>query len=188
MAPESAEAARAAIAGETGHGSLGAESDRHVRLVVALGGTLQRSHLHVANVLNFILHTSESEKGVIDAAAAYSVSPATKNQRIVIGDKLTLQLNVGWYAGDVLHQASVSKSSSGGGGGFFTWLFGVLVGAGICYVWLSGTDGLPKSIRTFVVSRLPGKESAVLPKYNGYAFTGAASSNDVFSGGLPKKD
>jgi hypothetical protein len=83
-------------------------------MVIALGGTLQRSHLHVANVLNVVVHTSASDKGAIDAAAAYSASPAKKNARIVIGDTLTLEINVAWYAGQSLVTGKPGKVSSRG--------------------------------------------------------------------------
>jgi hypothetical protein len=156
-------------------------------MVIALGGTLQRSHLHVANVLNVVVHTSESERGAIDAAAAYSASPAKKNTRIVIGDQMTLEINVAWYDGNSLVVGKYRDVSDGGGGSLFTWLFGVLVGAGLCYAWLSGTAGLPKSIRRFVVSRLPGKEASVLPKYNGLGYGANASGSNGFNG-VPKKD
>jgi hypothetical protein len=160
-------------------------------MVIALGGTLQRSHLHVANVLNVVVHTSASDKGAIDAAAAYSASPAQKNARIVIGDTLTLEINVAWYAGQSLitgKPGKVSGSGGGGGGGsLFSLLFGVFVGAGLCYLWVNGTEALPKSIKTFVVSRIPGKNVPVLPRYNGFGYSSNGTGSDGFSS-VPKKD
>jgi hypothetical protein len=185
--PESAEAARAAIAGESGHGALGAESDRHVRMVVALGGTLQRSHLHVANVLNMLLHTNGVEKGVIDAAAAYSVSPATRNQRIVIGDKLTFELAVGWYEGDNLPGTAAFSS---GESSSWSRLFFQIIGVVMIFVAINLTKThAPEFWKKHVTSRLPSRKDTVLPKYNGYGFDARSNGGEGFSTGMiPKKE
>ena len=121
----------AAISGEDKLGAIGSESTSFIPLVVALSGTLQLSHVHVAHRLNFVLHTapmarylpkqdqdppkigslddaSSIQLGTITSAAAYSVSAVMQNTRLVIGDTLTLHVHPRWYTGSLLPASSVS--------------------------------------------------------------------------------
>ncbi|KAK8243316.1 hypothetical protein IWZ00DRAFT_513229 [Phyllosticta capitalensis] len=113
----------------TDNGAMGAQSTAYTPLVIALTGTLQLSHLHVASTLNVLLHTAaatapSSSKQIdvvndkqILAAAAYSTTQrAPPPSRIVIGDALPLQFRVRWYDGPSPPLGSSSSSSSGGGG------------------------------------------------------------------------
>jgi hypothetical protein len=96
--------------------------------------------------------------GKIEAAAAYSVAPAERNTRIVIGDELTFVLDVRWYSGLML---PVSGASGSGIGWLLQVLFGAVVGFGVCYVWVRGFGD---------------RRQSVLPKYNGYGY-GISSSH-----------
>ncbi|KAF2673428.1 hypothetical protein BT63DRAFT_421579 [Microthyrium microscopicum] len=163
------------------------DSERFVPLVMALAGTLQRSHLHVATELNLLVHTGGvlkqgkkglvGTKGAIEAAAAYSVRPLVKNTRIVIGDEVTLQFNVHWYEGPALANGS---SASGVGALIKLWLLvGVVVG--ILFVYFIATKH-PKN--SFIGRMLPRNED-VLPKYNGYGY---GIGPGVANGGTGKRD
>jgi hypothetical protein len=172
------------------------EDDGFTPLSVGLAGVLQHSHLHIGNSLNVALHTTttntgrrpagqkragagrERQKagGHIEAAGAYSVASATRNVRIVIGDDLTFMLDVRWYEGLALPRAD--GKVTGGGGGFTTWLFGVLVGAGVVWGW-----------RRAVERRSKGQ--SVLPKYTGYSYgVGTSQPGDGygFGGGIGKRE
>jgi hypothetical protein len=184
-----ADIGKAGDASDAGSVSDPSEGGRYVPLVLALAGTLQRSHLHVGNQMNIVLHTSlvssapvsrgrgaarsttrkGGSDGKIEAAAAYSVASAERNTRIVIGDTLTFVLDVRWY-GDLALPLPSSKGGSAAG-----WLvevlFGAMVGFGVCYVWVRGFGDRRKS---------------VLPKYNGYAYGvggGQGGNGFGFSGG-----
>ncbi|KAK7521378.1 uncharacterized protein IWZ02DRAFT_286980 [Phyllosticta citriasiana] len=126
----------------TDAGALGSQSTAYTPLVIALTGTLQLSHLHVASTLNVLLHTSSSSSSSkkkkkkktskkapassILAATAYSASADdtsasdSTHSRIVIGDALPLRLRVRWYDGPSPPFGALSSSStpfSVGGGG-----------------------------------------------------------------------
>jgi hypothetical protein len=47
--------------------SLGHDAEGYVPLVVALSGALQRSHLHVANWLNLVVHVGDDAKTQVQA-------------------------------------------------------------------------------------------------------------------------
>jgi len=175
-------------AAEKGADHIGDDALTHVPLVFALSGTLQKSHLHVANQMNVVLHTSAGpiEKnakgnGAIDSAVAYSVSPETVNQRIVIGDELTFRMHVNWYTGTKLPNAAASNPSSGRGMGML--LFGVMIGALLCYVLLRGLQ-MPSAVKGF-----GGGRKEVLPKYNGYGYGVGMNGHSGGGGfGLSKSD
>jgi len=126
-------------------------------LVIALAGELQRSHLHVGNEVNVVVHTDAERR--IEAAAAYSVAPTKRNVRIVIGDDLTFQFDVRWYDGETLPR----KINGNGGGLLLPLLFGLIVGFGVCYVWIRGFKGVE-------LGRVFKGRGGELPKYNGYAY------------------
>lgn len=159
-------------------------------LVIALAGTLQRSHLHVGHVLNVVMHVRPARDdevvggrkgGAIEAAAAYSVGHESRNTRIVIGDSLKLELRVTWYDGTEL---PAGRRSAGSGGGMFVWLFGVGVGAAVTYVLIRG-DGL-RRYKSAAMENMGIGPKDVLPKYNGYGLPGGAESNSGWTFG--KKD
>jgi hypothetical protein len=156
------------------------EGGRFAPLMIALAGALQRSHLHVGNRLNVVLHTAKKGSkggGNIESAGAYSVAPASNNARIVIGDDLTFAMDVRWYEGLELPKGKGQVASGSGGGGFLTWLFGVLVGVGVCLGW------------RWVIGRRSGQ--SVLPKYNGYGYgagTSQTGSGYGFGGGIGKRE
>jgi hypothetical protein len=176
----SKEAALEAIAGNAAKDvlALGTDSDRFVPFTLALAGTLQLSHLHVGNEMNVLVHTARPKnggsktRGLVDSAAAYSVSAATRNTRVIIGDDLTFVFRVGWYDGTALPGARGASGSGGGGGGgtFFACLVSAAVGAGLCYLWLRGMD-VPKSMRAGLgVDHIGMRRETGLPKYNGYGY------------------
>jgi len=165
------------------------EAGDYVPLIIGLAGQLQRSHLHVANNLNVIVHTGAApapknkkpslrQVGAVDSATGYSVSPLTRNTRIVIGDELTFEFAVKWFEG----QAVVAGSSSNGGGVFMPMLFGAIVGFVVCYVLVRGME-LPKSLE-----RIMGSRSDVLPKYNGYGYGIVTASSSSMNGATRKGD
>jgi hypothetical protein len=184
---------------------LGTESGGFVPLTVALAGTLQRSHLHVANWLNVVVHTAaaaeESKKatkvkakagkkalaGAIDSASAYSISPATRNTRVIIGDSLTFVFSVRWYDSTELPLVQSAQKSSGGGGfTFVACLFSAAVSAGLVYLWLRGVD-VPRGMRVGGVERL-GRRETGLPKYNGYGYGIGGGQMNGADGGTGKRD
>ncbi|RPB26021.1 hypothetical protein L211DRAFT_866938 [Terfezia boudieri ATCC MYA-4762] len=73
-----------------------------IPLVISLSGKFERSHLHISNHINLIVHISPDELDttnsasnpgmVIDSAAAYSVSPLSPSAqtKIIPGDPLPL--------------------------------------------------------------------------------------------------
>ena len=96
----------------------------YIPLTFALTGTLQLSHLHIANHLNVLIHEIEEQPGVLDSAIAYSVAANRQNTRIVIGDSLVLRLRVRWFRG-----TGVGRGGGGGVGGHLT-------GSTVVYWWV----------------------------------------------------
>ncbi|KAI9722485.1 MAG: hypothetical protein M1828_004732 [Chrysothrix sp. TS-e1954] len=129
-------------------GVMGSESTAFIPLIVALSGILQLSHLHIANNLNVLLHAAprRTAPGVVDAATAYSVSPATRNLRVAIGDALPLMFSVRWYP-----NAGLPSGWQGVGGHLtFSTLVYCLLSAGasaaVCIVYFRGVD-LPRRLK-----------------------------------------
>lgn len=167
--------------------------------MVALSGTLQLSHLHVANELNLLVHTEpltpSQSRGRIDSAAAYSISPGTKNTKLIIGDPLTLTFHVRWYRSSYLPLTNLAPHH-----GFWTTLsycvFAAAASAAICVVYFRGVD-LPRRLRFHGKERIGGaggRENGGLPKYNGYGYmptgggVGAGNGYGGYGGGVGKRD
>ncbi|KAI9706954.1 MAG: hypothetical protein M1820_004540 [Bogoriella megaspora] len=150
---------------------LGASSGSttYIPLVFALTGTLQSSHLHIANNLNLLIHAAPKSlaPGVIDAATAYSVSTSSRTTQIIIGDNLTLQLSVRWFSG--VNLPNVWK----GLGGHFFWstLVYCALSAGaataICIAYFRGVE-LPRRLKTYGKDSVRGERGGA--SYNGYAY------------------
>lgn len=185
----------AMLSGEDKTGALGSESTSYTPLVIALSGTLQLSHLHVANKLNVLLHTEPklSKKGAVSAdglgasigdiisAAAYSTYPTTEQAKIFIGDSLTLQLFPRWYTGIAL-----PITSSSGHHNFWSTLsycaLSALMSAAVCVVYFRGVD-LPRRLRFHGRDRIGGyHRHDGLPKYSGYGY-GVGGNGYAFGGG-----
>ncbi|KAI9775883.1 MAG: hypothetical protein M1839_000757 [Geoglossum umbratile] len=124
-------------------GGAGADGE-YIPLTFALTGTLQLSHLHVANRLNVLVHEVEERPGVLDSAIAYSVTPNRENARIVIGDVLVLRLRVRWFRG-----SGVDKAGAG--------LGGHLTGSTVVYCLFSALCGVFFSIAYFRAYELPNR-------------------------------
>ncbi|KAL1641306.1 hypothetical protein SLS58_006208 [Diplodia intermedia] len=152
-------------------GALGGQSARYTPLIVALTGTLQLSHLHISNHLNMLLHAAPKSvaPGTIDAAAAYSVSHASKNTKIVIGDSLSLKLSVRWYPSPVLP----SGWAGVGGHVYMSTVVYCMLSAGaataVCFAWFRGVE-LPRRLKRYGKDRAIGVESQ--RGYNGYGLGG----------------
>jgi len=165
---------------------MGSESTAYTPLIMALSGTLQLSHLHVANELNLLVHTDASlqPKGRIDSAAAYSISPSTKQTKLIIGDTLTLTFHIRWYASSFLPLYSSAHH------GFWTTLsyciFAAGASAAICTVYFRGVD-LPRRLRFHGRDAIGGGRDIGLPKYNGYGY-GVGTAGNGFGGGTGKYD
>jgi len=163
-----------------GQGSL---SDIYTPMVVALAGTLQLSHLHVATSMNVLVHAAPKSvsPGTIAAATAYSISrePPT---RIVIGDPLPLQFSVRWYPTTQL------PSGWTGVGGHLTFstlvycMISALASAAICVAYFRGVE-LPRRLKSHGKDRLGGMERGGL---GGYGL--AASAGNGYGYGVGKRD
>ncbi|KAI7113342.1 hypothetical protein KC352_g35044, partial [Hortaea werneckii] len=145
-----------------GQGSL---SEIYTPMVVALAGTLQLSHLHIASSLNVLVHAAPKSvaPGTIAAATAYSISrePPT---RIVIGDSLPLRFSVRWYP-----NTSLPSGWTGVGGHLtFSTLVYCLISAGasaaICLAYFRGIE-LPRRLKSHGKDRLGGVERGGLGGY-----------------------
>ncbi|KAI7658386.1 hypothetical protein KC318_g11258 [Hortaea werneckii] len=145
-----------------GQGSL---SEVYTPMVVALAGTLQLSHLHIASTLNVLVHAAPKSvaPGTIAAATAYSISrePPTK---IVIGDSLPLRFSVRWYP-----NTSLPSGWTGVGGHLtFSTLVYCLISAGasaaICLAYFRGIE-LPRRLKSHGKDRLGGVERGGLGGY-----------------------
>ncbi|KIW05984.1 uncharacterized protein PV09_03168 [Verruconis gallopava] len=182
---------RAHISGKARQGGLGQEEEGYTPLVMALSGQLQLSHLHLANELNLVVHTAlpaenkKSSLGSIDSASAYSVSPGTKNTKLIIGDAVTLTFHTRWYSGSYLPMTnSIQKH------GFWSTLsyciFAAGASAAICIAYFRGVD-LPRRLRWHGIEKLGARRENGLPKYNGYGYTGPTNGtvNGYGGYGLP---
>ena len=183
------------ISGDDKIGALGSESTAYTPLVIALSGTLQLSHLHVANKLNVLIHTEPkpSEKrefsgggllpriGDIISAAAYSTYPTSQQFKVVIGDSLTLQLFPRWYTGIALPTTSSSSHHN-----FWSTLsycaLSALMSAAVCMVYFRGVD-LPRRLRFYGRDKIGGyNKHDGLPKYSGYGY-GVGGNGYAFGSG-----
>jgi hypothetical protein len=189
--PASGNVPSAHISGKARQGGLGQDEEGYTPLVMALSGQLQLSHLHVANELNLVVHTAASDEkakkrkanniGVIDSASAYSISPVTKNAKLIIGDSVTLTFHTRWYEGSYLPMTNELQKH-----GFWSTLsycvFAAGASAAICVVYFRGVD-LPRRLRFHGVDRLGGgRRENGLPKYSGYGYTGANGNPTVPNG------
>jgi len=184
----------ASISGEDRAGALGSQSTSYTPLIFALSGTLQLSHLHVANKLNMAIHVEPKPSkgrgfsaggtgprtGDVISAAAYSTYPTTEQTKIVIGDSLTFQLYPRWYSGIAL------PSSTSGHHNFWSTLsycaLSALVSAAVCVVYFRGVD-LPRRLRFHGRDRIGGSSRQDgLPKYSGYGY-GVAGNGYTFNTG-----
>jgi hypothetical protein len=163
-----------------GQGSL---SDIYTPMVVALAGTLQLSHLHVATSMNVLVHAAPKSvsPGTIAAATAYSISrePPT---RIVIGDPLPLKFSVRWYPTTQL------PSGWTGVGGHLTFstlvycMLSALASAAVCVTYFRGVE-LPRRLKSHGKDRLGGMERGGL---GGYGL--GASGGNGYGYGIGKRD
>jgi hypothetical protein len=162
-------------------GAVGAENTAYTPLVIALGGTLQLSHVHVANELNLLVHTDAvpSARGRIDSAAAYSISSAKKQTKLIIGDPLPLTFHIRWY------KSSYLPLSSSAHHGFWSTLsyciFAAGASAAICIVYFRGVE-LPRRLRFHGRNAIGGGRDSGLPKYNGYGYGVGTPSPSLSSG------
>lgn len=174
----------AKISGEDKAGALGSESTSHTPLVFALSGTLQLSHLHVANKLNVLVHVEPKPSkgrgfsaggtgprtGDVISAAAYSTYPTIQQTKIVIGDTLTLQLYPRWYVGIALPTSSTSSGHHNLWSTLSYCMLSALVSAAVCIVYFRGVD-LPRRLRFHGRDRIGGwNRHDGLPKYSGYGY------------------
>ena len=172
-------------------GAPTSQSADYIPLVVALTGTLQLSHLHVANYLNVLVHTtpdpsirgsssspirifsylspfsssSTPRTAILDAATAYSISSSTRTTKIVIGDSLPLRFRVRWFPTPAL-----PPGWSGFGGHIHISTLGycllsALSSAALCLSYFRGIE-LPKRIKSHRRSALGGEGM----RYNGWGY------------------
>ncbi|KAI9839250.1 MAG: hypothetical protein M1819_003244 [Sarea resinae] len=180
------------IAPSTGSSSLATADDEYIPLIFALTGALQSSHLHISNNLNVLIHAAPKSTypGVVSAAIAYSISHATRNTRIIIGDPLPLRLSVRWYPNTVLP----SGWRGVGGHLYLSTFVYCLLSAGaataICVAYFRGID-LPKRLRSHGRERLGLAEMG--RGYSGYGYGVGANGGGVGNGygistGIGKRD
>ncbi|KAI9678259.1 MAG: hypothetical protein M1817_006204 [Caeruleum heppii] len=158
-------------------------SDDYIPIIFALAGNLQKSHVHIANNLNILLHAAPraTHPGVIDSATAYSISPLNRNTRIVIGDALPLRLSIRWYP-----TTNLPSGWTGVGGHLFVSTFvycALCVGAtaACCLVYFRAVE-FPQKLRRYGADRMGGDGGAGGPRGglggygygvgNGYGFAG----------------
>jgi hypothetical protein len=169
------------ITGSAKSGAIGSESTAYTPLIMALSGTLQLSHVHIANELNLLLHTDPlpTAKGRIDSAAAYSISSSTKATKLIIGDPLPLTFHIRWYKSSYLPLSSSAHHS------FWSTLsyciFAAGASAAICIVYFRGVD-LPRRLRFHGRDKIGGGRENGLPKYNGYGYGIGTPSPGLSSG------
>ena len=140
---------------EDGEGGL---SNVYTPMIVALAGSLQLSHIHIATDLNVLVHAAPRARspGTLAAATAYSVdrNPPT---RLVIGDPLPLRLSVRWYPNISL------PSGWTGVGGHLTLstliycLLSAAASAVACAAYFRGVE-LPRRLKSHGKDRLGGVE------------------------------
>ncbi|KAF2002369.1 hypothetical protein P154DRAFT_488940 [Amniculicola lignicola CBS 123094] len=167
---------------ESQEGALGSQSSLYTPLVIALAGTLQLSHLHISNHLNLLVHAEPRVEsiGTIDAASAYSVSAHKVQERVSIGDSLTLRFSVRWYPSPVLPPGWTGY----GGHVYKSTLLYCLLSAGasaaICIAYFRGVE-LPRRLRRYARDKLGnGAMGAGAGRFGGY---GLPTSNGGQGGG-----
>jgi hypothetical protein len=153
----------------------GGEDERYVHMLIALGGTLMRSHLHVGNEINAVIHAGAppTDAGKVVAGTAYSANYGERNVRVIIGEDIPFGFDVRWVQGD--HLPALIEAGSGIGG-IATWIFGVLVGWVVCLVWIRGWN--IERVGEVISDRIVGKKE-VLPKYNGYGYGVGVPTNGI---------
>ncbi|PVI04554.1 hypothetical protein DM02DRAFT_518492 [Periconia macrospinosa] len=143
----------------TQEGALGTQSSLYTPLIIALSGTLQRSHLHINTALNLLVHAAPKHisPGTVDAASAYSISShaasSASNTRVTIGDPLVLTFSVRWYPSTTL-----PPGWTGYGGHVYksTFLYCILsagASAAICVAYFRGVE-LPRRLKRYARDKL----------------------------------
>ncbi|KAF8441867.1 hypothetical protein BGX38DRAFT_1250950 [Terfezia claveryi] len=101
--------------------SSSSDGEEWIPLVISLTGKIERSHIHISNHINLIVHISPDELDttssasnpgmVIDSAAAYSVSPLSPSAqtKIIPGDPLPLLFTLRWYPTPLLPRGTVGS-------------------------------------------------------------------------------
>ena len=176
--------------GEVTKGPSTSRNSDYIPFIVVLTGTLQLSHLHAANHLNVLIHTtpdptsissssssifsifspfssspSASKTSILDAATAYSISSTTRTTKIVIGDALPLRFRVRWFPTPAL-----PPGWSGFGGHIHLSTLGycllsALSSAALCLSYFRGIE-LPRRIKSHRRSALGGEGT----RYNGWGY------------------
>ncbi|KAL8751144.1 MAG: hypothetical protein Q9184_006162 [Pyrenodesmia sp. 2 TL-2023] len=169
--------------------SNNAVQNDYIPLIFALAGTLQYSHLHINTRMNVVLHTSPNlvmEEADILAATGYSVpSLSTTSTKIVIGDPLSLQLNVKWYTSPTLPPSTTQASGLGGHVHFSTVVYCLLsagVGVAASLAYFRGVE-LPRRIKRYGKDRVGGGGGE-----RGYAFPGSGAFGVMNGYGPGKRD
>ncbi|KAL8838227.1 MAG: hypothetical protein Q9170_002217 [Blastenia crenularia] len=161
----------------------------YIPLIFALAGTLQYSHLHINTRINVVLHTSpdlQKEEADILAATAYSVpSLSHTSTKIVIGDPLSLLLDVRWYTSPSLPPSTTQVFGLGGHVHFSTLVYCLLsagVGVAASLAYFRGVE-LPRRIKRYGKDRVGGGGGE-----RGYAFPGTGAFGGMNGYGTGKRD
>ncbi|CUS10833.1 unnamed protein product [Tuber aestivum] len=132
-----------------------ANTDEKKKIVFALSGKLEASHMHLAANMNVLFHLTSPTSGVIDSGTAYSTSPMSSDlTRIIIGDPLALRLKVHWFR-------TLSPLSARSNGEHVTvhllgyCLLSAFAGACSVYSFLVGWE-FPKRLRKYAFDRRGG--------------------------------
>lgn len=174
---------------------------------ISLTGMLQLSHVHIANAINVVMHAAprRTSPGTIDAATAYSVSPADASRaaltKVIIGDPLPLQFSVRWYPDTRLPPAW--RGGGVGGHFYFSTFVYCLISAGvsavICIAYFRGID-LPRRLKSYGQDKLgmgsffgrrdglPLANAGAQPKYNGYGYGVSTGVGNGWGVGTGKRD
>jgi hypothetical protein len=189
------------ISGQDKAGAMGSESTSYTPLIFALGGTLDMSHLHIANKLNVLLHTEPRPLkgqgfsaggtgpriGDVISAAAYSIYPTTQQEKVIIGETLTLQLYPRWYTGVSLSTSTSASSHHNFYSTLSYCMLSAVVSGAVCVVYFRGID-LPRRLRFHGRDRLGGAGGRQdLPRYSGYGY-GVAGNGYAAHPGTGKRD
>lgn len=166
-----------------GEGGL---SEVYTPMIVALTGTLQKSHMHVSTSLNVLVHAAPRSvaPGTIAAATAYSIAREPPS-RLIIGDALPLRFSIRWYPTTQL------PSGWAGVGGHLTFstlvycLLSALASAAVCVAYFRGVE-LPRRLKSHGKDRLGGVErGAAVGGLGGYGIV----ANGAYGGyGIGKRD
>ena len=110
--------------------------------------------------------------GVVDSATAYSISPTTKNTRIIIGSALRLRLSVRWYP-----TTTLPSGWAGVGGHIFLstvvyCLLSMAATAAACLAYFRAVE-LPRKLRRYGAERLGGDGGSAAMGFRGSASSGA---------------